>query len=887
MIAAFLLFAAIVTDRNDVFASVPPLYTFGEDSGGISSSYIPYGTFTEGVSDAPEYLRITTNLIGAVVSCFDGYRERSQVPFGLHDMTNKFAIGAGGDLWTNDTIRVLDHLNDLLRSFTTGQPGGALVSNFWTYAHAKELGAMTLEESLARTATNTNVPSPKCYRQGAAADYGGDYLDNLSNGGLPPIPTAHADSFDFLAQGTAWRGVFPVYGNCTNDNHFFQGIDGIPNHYDRDVLYEFLARIGNAGADYNAAVADLEQYLDVNPLTNTVEDVLKIDPGFIYEWPPVETGKYWTVSGPLGSFKLDTFYEGPSEGGFFYDNTYTYQTDGHYVEIMFAENTWTLFIFNAETQEQEFEQSVSGSADETSLAIGEYSADFTRLMQDRDDFTHWRNMTTRLDWKRLGIICQLERHMETRFINKDPDDIPLLKISHYQRNNYTGLVENAALAIDFDDYETVVDLGGYPKIYTFDASWTGAWATASRALSVSEDTATTNAAGRSYATARAISYPFNTDAGYVKTWHNIGIREQEFYSELLNSFPAKPQGVPAGTYNYILPIQLILGVNVDHVTITLFADELDLITGATTNSYPAARPIYDYYFNDEETIPAYEDQSASEVNMVHFTMTDRGTADAIFTPSPTDEDLALDDDPLWAVGYIQTKEYPTLDLVLCATNDPTASLVESPSDWMIWDELLLRDTAYSRLFGLNPHCARGASPASSRTERKYNMAEAVSLVNNTFANAVHVPVQVLARNLAAITGQAMQQLWQNMRATKGLRAKVSVERKSRLVLEGVVEWDANGDISNLSIANAKLVDDDTGSIEPARYRQWLPDPVQPHVLTLTDCIKFAEWSLVPSGPAYSTGGTNTACRADCYQSSVEKTRYKFRNLHKQTQAPPP
>ena len=47
-----------------------------------------------------------------------------------------------------------------------------------------------------------------------------------------------------------------------------------------------------------------------------------------------------------------------------------------------------------------------------------------------DDYTHWTNGTTRLDWKRLGIICQLERQMETSYKNfASTDELPYYNIS--------------------------------------------------------------------------------------------------------------------------------------------------------------------------------------------------------------------------------------------------------------------------------------------------------------------------------------------------------------------------------------------------------------------------------------------------------------------------
>ena len=45
------------------------------------------------------------------------------------------------------------------------------------------------------------------------------------------------------------------------------------------------------------------------------------------------------------------------------------------------------------------------------------------------DYKHWTNNTTRLDWKRLGLICQLERQMEITYRQiEHTDELPLWKM---------------------------------------------------------------------------------------------------------------------------------------------------------------------------------------------------------------------------------------------------------------------------------------------------------------------------------------------------------------------------------------------------------------------------------------------------------------------------
>lgn len=56
-----------------------------------------------------------------------------------------------------------------------------------------------------------------------------------------------------------------------------------------------------------------------------------------------------------------------------------------------------------------------------------------------DDFAHWTNGTTRLDWKRLGIICQLERQMETTYKSFDNgDELPLWQMGTEHSESFVG-----------------------------------------------------------------------------------------------------------------------------------------------------------------------------------------------------------------------------------------------------------------------------------------------------------------------------------------------------------------------------------------------------------------------------------------------------------------
>ena len=77
MIIAALIFAAIITERNDLYCIPPQSAAFRGTSAapGIESCWIPYGTYTDGTGGT-EYTRVTSNLAGVVYSALDGRWER-------------------------------------------------------------------------------------------------------------------------------------------------------------------------------------------------------------------------------------------------------------------------------------------------------------------------------------------------------------------------------------------------------------------------------------------------------------------------------------------------------------------------------------------------------------------------------------------------------------------------------------------------------------------------------------------------------------------------------------------------------------------------------------------------------------------------------------------
>lgn len=411
------LLAAIVIQANDLYS-----YTPEYAAGAIGSEYIPYGTYTRGIGHA-EYLRVSTNLVGVLASAWDGAFERTFIPelIDPDHCTNRFTVAG----YTNDTRRILDVIN----------------ATFWWQRDLSDLDnplvgvrGDPLEYRLAHTAGT--------YHDGIAAGYASPYLDEVTGNAAPPISTAWSPDIPFGTNtASEWRYVFPVYSACQLDTHFWASNDAESANYEyrRPEMRAWMnppwiAAIWNDDqGDVSAAVTNLYDANIVHaPLANTIEDVLKIDPGWKYEVPPELTNDYWTVSGPLGSFELHHYEE--------YGEIVWWSNIGdisdYYIELTyFPANGYWRFIIGPDPFSPIYEYQTYAEKESEYLDLGSYHAQHIQLYADTDDFTHWRNMTRRFDWKRLAIICQLERHMETTYRARDREDavLPFWELHGQQR----------------------------------------------------------------------------------------------------------------------------------------------------------------------------------------------------------------------------------------------------------------------------------------------------------------------------------------------------------------------------------------------------------------------------------------------------------------------
>ena len=136
---------------------------------------------------------------------------------------------------------------------------------------------------------------------------------------------------------------------------------------------------------------------------------------------------------------------------------------------------------------------ISGTARSLELALESMPMGYTiedvlsyNTGMSAGDYAHWRNGTTRLDWKRLGIICQLVSQMDRTYLTRqDEDELPLLQ--NDARHTYTW---------EASEVVTLATVDGVPAASTTFMQ-PSAWARTGDAT-----TCTTNLVGWSYPTAQ-------------------------------------------------------------------------------------------------------------------------------------------------------------------------------------------------------------------------------------------------------------------------------------------------------------------------------------------------------------------------------------------------
>ena len=821
--AALPLHAAIITERNDVFSSFPESAIFRGTSAapGIESQWIPYGTYTGGNGGA-EYLRVTSNLVGVVASVFDGYWERFNIC--LNGSTNILDY-AYGELWTNDTRRILDYIN------ATRSP---LVYGDWQGLRTNDYARECIEERLC--------PTSRLF----AVAFGSRVLDALAVNVNPPIPTSWTAAIPFsAADADDWVSVWPTYYAVTNDTHFLT--DPLRTPW-RNHVSSFLYLGNFAGQDYSDACDDLFDALADRFVPVTIPEVLAYDTGLKYPGGS-PTNDYWT--------SWDVRLDGNIDQGWsYFGESFGYDGMQYYIDYWGDDDPcWHLRVIDEYGE-------VTGSPgyylvdalEQGDRNFSSFDGNETRrirLYDETDDFAHWRNMTRRFDWKRLGIICQLERQMETTYYPRGSDDLPLVAEYAEVGNTYTGTLHVAYTIAQSPDPDT----GDWP------VTWTGSLSDVNWQREGSSRDVTTNFQGMSFPVAAAGQPLLSASILYdSETLGYFDINTGDFEDDCLDFVEDADVGdFEDGTYwMYISGDMLCSGrmASVSLHSAHIFGGRRD---AETYGDYTVASWLIEQNGSADFSLRRGEQKTAH----AYYTLSDALSARSNLVESITRNDIFF-----WNNGWIAERTLPTFEVMISATN--CQDLVDVPFDEgypvaMDWDDLA-PSNGPQRVFRMSPE----PTPAESR----------VALMNSRVAILQGLDREVKSR-FASLAGQSVTSIASasaNLTPSESAELRTELERQhpQMHLLVSTFETEIADRHDWAPFVASGTVDISSGEVVGI----WIDEVFDDIAVTVVDgAYRFGQWGLVFDGAG--AGMTATNCppvRVDGHQSQVLKTLWRFKNL---------
>lgn len=868
MISAALIFAAIITEQNDLYTTTADYATFGSNSTGIASHWIPYGTYTDGIGGS-EYLRVTSNLIGVVASVFDGYEERENLlnwylPEDFGNMRYIYYPPPTRSGYFRDSGEYLRTTNNSRRIFDAfGATSYIYYSKEGTnYSYGVIDHSDTLEVKLAKTIESWD----EFYNGGLAADYGGRNLDALVDRvgeTAPPISTTWGTDIPFkIADIERWALCWPTYSALTNDLHFFPAVSGKVQRCNRPFIdwVNPTHLVGVWGRDMNEAVTDVATNTLPIPLPFNMEDVLSADTGWKYEVPPVETSSWWTVTGPLGNFHVGRFeeftdkiewdnWESPYPTNYYVVVGFSRWSDEWYCNISLAQEPYSLL----------FHQTTSGNKDSDDLYFSGYHAQRTRLIADADDYAHWRNMTTRLDWKRLGIICQLERQMETTYRARDDEDyLPFQRTRAARDHVYTGSIDVPILDLQ----------GGVIATTNFNTL------AVTFSLSTQDVEVVSTNFSWCFPTARLVSsYELGQLSGHAlasqPVYADVDLIEDLFERE------AARVSTASGVANGTLIIEISGSFN---------ADNLNGFEWHWINDWSEFYP--------EDAPSDWQDVSSSASGEEFFPATANFppniTCDLVMsigkratTLQTVGNDVAntitnlvhYPGTNIWAKSWVAEQYRPALEVMLDAKGDEFYDYVSAEDDSsMGWDDIKWATNRTHRAFRISPVAAPRSTLATSDYNRWQQLNSLDQAVKSRFATIAGMGIDTAAQDLVNFAAGEEEAL-KNQLQRQDLQLVVGLqpvhEGDLALVVVAGVTIDENGLPTGTSIYNAYWF----WRAEVGDYEDnWKNEDVS------------ADWLIGNYGFSLSSVNiTNQVIdvkpvRVDGHQNQMIKTLWRFKNL---------
>jgi len=463
---------------------------------------------------------------------------------------------------------------------------------------------------------------------------------------------------------------------------------------------------------------------------------------------------------------------------------------------------------------------------------------------------HWRNGTRRLDWTRLGIVCQLERHMETTYRAREYEDLALPLNEHWCRNMKTYVAAPTAVTFSLSNTtdSAVAVLQDDPSSWT----WT---------LATNEYTVITNFCGYCFPSARldrpgarwdvegsASSYPALLAAATV---------ENEV-SGVASAF----RGMDCTNGTFEIAYQVTSGIEFGPdgwetrwTFSPLSWTYTDSVSGETTNmTYSGG--FYGYFRDGDYVCTNYLSWAKVFTKTALSWATDVYPAAAVYTN-------LLWESPAWPTPEVMTNEWvasvivPNVEVMQSVTNDTywIGSSLE-PMPWSDLEDRYYYTNGYEQVYRLAPDSCTDSfhSYTALRDGRRASLALLNYEVQRKFADVTgqNAPDAALALCPLGADEAKLEQLVTGAEYSSSAMLNMHGEY-------AVVTGDTDGNLLSFKL------DDGDGN-------QWRIYPDASGDYTVGALVFNAS-----AGGGYTCTNV-TPCRVDGHQNQLIKTLWKFRNL---------
>lgn len=894
MLLAAIVLAAIITEKNGTFADAP-----ATAARAVASPFIPYGTYTDG-SGSTEYKRVGTNFVGAVSSMIDGFWERVAIPYGW--LPEDLATGDAAELAypvreaAKDTKRLVAWLAQ-----NGEDSGGSWLRDYleetlaygYVYEHLLpgpgwEYQTNALHGGVAGSMTSGKINSSGLRFVDDAVDpvvWYSRKAEGVFAPTRPPIAAAWSGELPFKAAASNdWRTVFPVYSAYEYDPHFFpSNVDDMVANvldYDRPHLARWMTPAhlrdiwgGDVyGANGEGSGSDLMLALHRMPVATdaVMESVLKIDPGWEYNYPPQLTNDYWMVGAM--KFERGSISGEGGEPGSWDDLAHAAIADWIYKADPLDWQSWYYVTWNAwyggwvYRASGEADIVVSGEPTAKSVDFGNgIVATKTEFWNDADDFKHWRNMTTRLDWKRLGIIAQLERHMEITYRAREREDyLPLWDFFVRSHRTSTGVLPLHIEILDGNIASAYVV--GHPGSLSLQyVNWSGAAVTSN---------VETNRIGECYPTARSVvkleGSQVRSSSSPAYLHGDFSIRDDSIMYELESAIERFVDPKPTGAKRFLVECSAS-NSSIGFSRIFVWFGEGD-VRSFECGEYPIFYLIIPDIETDGDFDLVRDDSKvATDVTTLGNNATQEYRIMGRDIPAAYPDVMSAPavsnlESTLWG-NYIKKISLPTVEVRLAASNNYWAASRDAlPA--MPYIGQAFRTNANARAFRYHDTIVDAQPLDEFRWMRLVSLRDLDTEVKSHFRNFAG---REITSGLNARATFAAGEIALMDAKVDQANAAVALERNAldgRMWIEGT--FDFGSGYQQGDTATAYIESGSGGTLSTNSYQMVYADPnYTSHA--------YGSWAVTVSASAI-VAATNAGVRVDGHQNEMMKTLWKFKNL---------